>query len=140
MSCATCLVCLVSTVSVCCKKHSDKQALESGTKRSRQAERGQSGLPNIFVFVLCPLLAPLLKWMFHKLKCVVQSTFLRYSMRLHHCAWIKQVVQGRFRLQISMTHFRLGCCVFIKKQRLLYSSKWTGLMQNQKFKCTLRMG
>jgi len=33
------LICLVSTVSSRCKKHSEKQALVAGTKQSKQAER-----------------------------------------------------------------------------------------------------
>jgi hypothetical protein len=77
MAHTTCLVCLVSTVSGH-RKNTEKQALVAGTKQSNPAMRAVSAA-YMFVFVLCLLLAPFLKWTFHKLTCVKQSTFLRYQ-------------------------------------------------------------
>ncbi len=73
MACTACLVCLASSLSGCCKNSLWKASML----------RGQSGLPNLFkACVLCFVPATstlvLLKWMFHKLICVEQSTFLWY--------------------------------------------------------------
>jgi hypothetical protein len=39
MACTAVLVCLVSTVSGCCKTHSEKQGQVAGTKQSKQANK-----------------------------------------------------------------------------------------------------
>ncbi len=94
MAHTACLVCLVSTYSGWCKNTLWKASSSSGlkTKQADQQGRlvdeagrltGQSGLPILFqTCLICfmPATSALvfLKWMFHKLICVQQSTFLRY--------------------------------------------------------------
>jgi len=70
------------------KTHFEKQALVAGTKQSKQANKAdrltrQSSLSNLFkacllCFVSATIALVLLKWMFHKIKCVEQSTSLGY--------------------------------------------------------------
>jgi hypothetical protein len=91
MTHAACLVCLVSTVSGCRKHtlwkaitgsgHKTKQAGQQGRQAGWQGSQGclicfRSGLPALF-YAPTSVIA-LLEFMFHKLICVEQSTFLRY--------------------------------------------------------------
>ncbi len=87
-----CLPCLL-VLYVYTKTHSVKQVPVTGTKQSRWADQAgrltwQSGLPNLFLacllcFVPVNSALVLLKWMFHKLRCVEQCTFLRYLWLTH---------------------------------------------------------
>jgi hypothetical protein len=78
MACTVWLVLLVAATKI----HPEKQALLAGTKQSNQAERAVRAALSVSVRLLCFVPATsalvLLKWMFHKLICVEQSTFSRY--------------------------------------------------------------
>ncbi len=81
MARTACRVCLVSTVSGCCK-NSLKSKRQQQAQNKASTPSGQSGLCNVcFCFVPATSALVLLKWLFHKLKCDGQSTFLKD--RLH---------------------------------------------------------
>ncbi len=94
MACTACLVCLVSTYSDL-HKNTLWKACTSSELKTKQADQqgrladqagrltGQSGLPILFqACLICYIPTTstlvLLKWMFHKLICVEQSTFPTY--------------------------------------------------------------
>jgi len=99
MARTACHVCLVTTVSGRCKNILSKASASSRHKtkhagqKSRWADQarkltGQSVPPNLFQACLLCFMPPmstlvLLKWMFHNLICVEQSSFLRYLWYVH---------------------------------------------------------
>jgi hypothetical protein len=82
MACTACFFVWLLLLVAMAKIHSEKQVPVAGTNKANRPT-GQSGLPNLFQACLLCFVPPtialvLLKWMFHKLICVEQSTFLRY--------------------------------------------------------------